>query len=155
MRWLRLFVQRLRGLPAASDQQIGGAAEVSFTTLLSLTTRVRVWHDGANGENRQDFRVHAVVEAPEPLERLRALLRAVETTGSLRMSCAAAVLELLAADGRRLATIDVLDSARVRWSGWESDRQADVELLRWLATHGVSGPLDAWLRWRSRASRPG
>lgn len=179
MRWLRRIVQRLResgqehdhALPSGVGTLAAGNPDsetpeafgrtASFVALLSSTTRVRVWDSGE--ESRQAPHVLAEVVDPAALDRLRAILERVVSANSHRMSYAAVVLELVAADASRLASIDVLDSARVRWTGWDCDAQVDPAILEWLDEHGVRGPLAsyrevqamyaAWRRWHAAAPR--
>lgn len=121
--------------------------QASLDALLAKVARVRVFDGGLNWDRPYGATVLAEVDDAAGIEELRKALRIVDGAGGHCMCDGEPTLELLAADGRRVATIGLHHGLAIRWSGWKDDARLleGMELLVWLAGNGVDEPLQQFL----------
>ncbi len=137
--------------------------QAALDRILDRVRTVRVFRSGCRGETILADDLVLTATEPADLAALRRALNIAEGPGGHCMCHGGPTLEVLAADGTRLALLGVHHGQAIRWNRWKDDaRLADGRsLLGWLAERGFSEPLreseaaqsrereerEAWVHW--------
>ena len=128
-------------------------SQASLDALFRQCERVRVLRGGVAYGRPMTADVLFETEQPAVIADLREAMRVNDAPGGHCMCFGNAAIELLSADGGRVATIGLHHGRAVRWDGWKDDASLvdGVRLLQWLEAHGVAYPLGEYRRGEGQA----
>jgi hypothetical protein len=123
--------------------------QASLDAMLAKVARVRVYEGGMRGDQPMEPTVLAEVDDAAEIAELKEALRIVDGPAGHCMCHGDPTLELLGADGSRLAVLGLHHGVSLRWSRWEDDAQfapeKGLEVLLWLQAAGVDYPFDEFM----------
>lgn len=128
-------------------------SQVSLDALFRQCERVRVLRGGVASGRTLTEDVLFETEQAAMIADLREAMRVNDGPGEHCMCFGNAAVELLSADGDRVATIGLHHGQTIRWDGWKDDASLvdGVGLLQWLEAHGVAYPLEEYRRGEEQA----
>jgi hypothetical protein len=120
---------------------------------LRETARVRVTEGGVSEDRVLGDRVLLDVADPVAVRLLRDALAVERTTDGHCMCLGDLAFEFFDGSDRRITVVGFHHGVSLRWPGWDGDAllRDGGQVLRWLADHGVNGPLEQ--EQRRRAAR--
>ena len=118
----------------------------SLDAVLFQTRRVRLFQGGSESGQPMTSEVLFETDNGEEISKLRTRLRILEGPYGHCMCYGGPTIELVDAEGRRLAVISVHHGRSVRWDAWRDDAGlADGRsLLEWMAELGAPEPLQSY-----------
>jgi hypothetical protein len=150
---IRLYSQCIRGpeqkilLDSATTQYLNSSApqptQAALDSVMDQVRAVRVFNNGSHDGKILGNDVALEVSEPADVAALRATMRILDGPGGHCMCIGGPTLELMSADGSRLAVLSIHHGLAIRWNRWKDDAKlVDGRLLLdWLAERGVAKPL--------------
>jgi len=117
--------------------------QVALDFLMDQSCTVRVFQDGCQDDKLLSNKVLLHVVGPADVAALRATLKIADGPGGHCMCFGGPTLEMLSADGSRLALLSIHHGHAIRWNRWKDDPKLvnGRGLLEWLAQRDVVEPL--------------
>lgn len=112
--------------------------------VLREIARVRVTEGGVSEDRVLGNRILLDVADPVAVRLLRGALAVEQTTDGYCMCLGDLAFEFFDSGDRRVAVVGFHHGVSLRWQGWDGDAllRDGGQVLRWLAEHGVNGPLN-------------